>query len=238
MQVHVSVLRTFEKVKRIPNCCWERDCNPCGSRKREGLERASEWKVRRGRDGKGGGGRRERGVKGGGERKGERGGEGGRGKEREGRRDGVEGEKGRGENLRLVSGRRELPSWSLMLTASWTMSKKEHNQETEREANLGAQRRRKIVIDRRGEFTVWKAIMGFWTGSFKDSGRSGCGVITGVDRENWWQLEKLQFLWKWARPWQLTLSEYACSQLSSIWSARVWLHKTSINESIESCTSN
>ena len=59
-----------------------------------------------------------------------------------------------------------------------------HNQEADHWANIGAQQRRKIVIDRRDQSTVWKAIRGFWVGSFKDTGRSGCGiVIKGVDRE-------------------------------------------------------
>ena len=49
---------------------------------------------------------------------------------------------------------------------------REHNHEADHRANLGAQWRRKIVIDRRDESTVWKAIRGFWHGSFKDNGRS------------------------------------------------------------------
>ena len=62
---------------------------------------------------------------------------------------------------------------------------REHNQEADHWAIIGAQRKRKIVIDRRGESTVWKAIRGFWVGSFKDSGESGCGIVKGVDRQKW-----------------------------------------------------
>ena len=35
---------------------------------------------------------------------------------------------------------------------------REHNQEADHWANIGAQGRRKIVIDRRDQATVWKAI--------------------------------------------------------------------------------
>ena len=39
---------------------------------------------------------------------------------------------------------------------------------------------------------MWKAITGFWDGSFKDNGRSGCGiVIKGVDREKWVTIGKI-----------------------------------------------
>ena len=50
---------------------------------------------------------------------------------------------------------------------------REHNQEAYHWASMGAQGRRKIVIDCRGESTIWKAIRGFCDGSFKDIGRSG-----------------------------------------------------------------
>ena len=40
--------------------------------------------------------------------------------------------------------------------------------------------RRKIVIDRRDQSTVCKAIRGFWDGSFKDTGGSGCGMVINV----------------------------------------------------------
>ena len=61
-----------------------------------------------------------------------------------------------------------------------------HSQETDHWANIGVQERRKIIIDRRNDSATWKAIRGFWDGSFKDNGRSGCGVvIKGVGRERW-----------------------------------------------------
>ena len=61
---------------------------------------------------------------------------------------------------------------------------RKHNQEADRWAGIGAQGRRKI--GRKDVPTTWKAIRGFWDGSFKDDGRSGCGiVIKGVDRQKW-----------------------------------------------------
>ena len=61
---------------------------------------------------------------------------------------------------------------------------REHNEEADQWANIGTQGRRKIVIDRRDDPTTWKAIRGVWDGSFKDNGRSGCGiVIKGFDME-------------------------------------------------------
>ena len=71
---------------------------------------------------------------------------------------------------------------------------RDHNQEADHWANLGAQGPRKIVIDRRDDPTTWKAVRGFWDGIFKDNGRSGCGIDQRVDREKWRQSVKLQFL--------------------------------------------
>ena len=52
-------------------------------------------------------------------------------------------------------------------------------------ANIGAQGHRKIVLHRRNNSETWKAVKGFWDGSFKDNGSSGCGVAIKVaDREN------------------------------------------------------
>ena len=66
------------------------------------------------------------------------------------------------------------------------------DQEADHWANMGAQGRRKIVIDRREESTVWKATRGLWDGSFKDNGRSGCGIVVkGVDREKWVTITKI-----------------------------------------------
>ena len=63
---------------------------------------------------------------------------------------------------------------------------REHNQEADHWADIGAQGRRKNDIFRKNVPTTWKAIRGLWVGSFKDDGRSGCGiVIKGVDRQKW-----------------------------------------------------
>ena len=69
---------------------------------------------------------------------------------------------------------------------------REHNQESDHWANIGAQGRRKIISGKRVDSTTWKAIRGFWNGSFKDNGRSGCGiVIKGVDREKWMTISNI-----------------------------------------------
>ena len=61
---------------------------------------------------------------------------------------------------------------------------REQNQEADHWADIGAQGRRKIDIYRKDDHQTWKAIRGFWDGSFKDDGKSGCGiVIKGVDRK-------------------------------------------------------
>ena len=77
-------------------------------------------------------------------------------------------------------------NWKDSIDPALMVEHREHNQEADHWANIGAQARREIVIDIRDDSTIWKAIRGFWGGSFKDSGRRGCGiVITGVDREKW-----------------------------------------------------
>ena len=69
---------------------------------------------------------------------------------------------------------------------------REHSQEADHGANIGAQGRRKFDICRKDVPTTLKAIRGFWDGSFKDDGRSGCGiVIKGVDREKWVTINKI-----------------------------------------------
>ena len=45
---------------------------------------------------------------------------------------------------------------------------REHNEEADHWADIGAQGRRKFDIYRKD---------GFWDGSFKDDGRSGCGIV-------------------------------------------------------------
>ena len=63
---------------------------------------------------------------------------------------------------------------------------REHNQEADLWANSGAERQRRIVMDRCINSETWKAVNGYWDCSFKDDGKSGCGVvIKGVDRERW-----------------------------------------------------
>ena len=67
-----------------------------------------------------------------------------------------------------------------------------HNQEADHWAHVGAEGPRKVVIDRKGDADTWKAVKGFWDGSFKDNGNSGCGVvIKGVDRERWVTISKI-----------------------------------------------
>ena len=68
----------------------------------------------------------------------------------------------------------------------------EHNPEADHWANIGAQGQRKIVLDKRDISESWKALKGYWDGSFKDNGKSGCGVvIKGVDRERWVAISKI-----------------------------------------------
>ena len=88
---------------------------------------------------------------------------------------------------------------------------REHNQEADHWADT-AHGWRKIIIDKRVGSTTWKAIRGFWDGSFKDNGGSGCGfVIKGVDREKWVTISNVA-----ERPWQLKLQVCACSRVSSM----------------------
>ena len=62
---------------------------------------------------------------------------------------------------------------------------REHN-EADHWANVGAEGQRKVVVDRKSNADTWKAVKGFWDGSCKDDGKSGCGVvIKEVDRERW-----------------------------------------------------
>ena len=69
---------------------------------------------------------------------------------------------------------------------------KEHNQEADLWANIGAQGQRKMIVDRSNHTETWKAVTGFWDGRFKDNGKSGCGVvIKGVDRVNWVTINKI-----------------------------------------------
>ena len=43
-----------------------------------------------------------------------------------------------------------------------------------------------MLVDRRNNHQKWKAVKGYWHGSFKDNGKGECGVvIKGADRESW-----------------------------------------------------
>ena len=69
---------------------------------------------------------------------------------------------------------------------------REHNQEADHCVDNGAQGRSKLDIYKKDAPTTWKAMRGFWDGSFKVDGRSGCGiVIQGVDREKWVTISKI-----------------------------------------------
>ena len=69
---------------------------------------------------------------------------------------------------------------------------REHNQEADHWANIAAQGQRKIVSDRCDSSETWKAVKGYWDGSFNDNGKSGCGVvIKGVDRGRWVTISRI-----------------------------------------------
>ena len=61
---------------------------------------------------------------------------------------------------------------------------REHNQEADHWADIGALGRRKIEIYRKQRANNMEAVRGFWDGSFADDGESGCGkVIKKIDRQ-------------------------------------------------------
>ena len=62
---------------------------------------------------------------------------------------------------------------------------REHKQEADHLANVGAEEQRKSPLER--ETTQnWKDVRGFWDGSTKTDGRSTCGVvIKSVDPDKW-----------------------------------------------------
>ena len=69
---------------------------------------------------------------------------------------------------------------------------REHNQEADHWANIGAQGQRKIVSDRCDNSETAKTVNGYWGGSFKDNGKSGCGVvIKGDDRNRWVTISRI-----------------------------------------------
>ena len=52
---------------------------------------------------------------------------------------------------------------------------REHNQEADHWANIGAHGQRKTVLGRRETSESWRAVTGYCDGSFKDNGKRGCG---------------------------------------------------------------
>ena len=63
---------------------------------------------------------------------------------------------------------------------------REHNKEADHWANIGAEGQRKIVIGKCKNPETWIAVTGYWDDSFKDNGKSRCGVvIKGVNRDRW-----------------------------------------------------
>ena len=63
---------------------------------------------------------------------------------------------------------------------------REHNQEADHWANMGAEGQNKIIVGKGKNTENWKAVRCFWDGSTKTYGRSVCGVvIKGVDRDKW-----------------------------------------------------
>ena len=70
---------------------------------------------------------------------------------------------------------------------------RELNREADHWANLGAEGQRTIIVEKKRNNTEkWKAVRGFWDGSSKIDGRSGCGVvIKGVDKDKWISISKI-----------------------------------------------
>ena len=69
---------------------------------------------------------------------------------------------------------------------------REHNQEADHWATLGADRQRKTIVDKSNNTERWKAVTGFWDGSSKNNGRSGCGfVIKRADEDKWITISKI-----------------------------------------------
>ena len=65
------------------------------------------------------------------------------------------------------------------------VSSESSNKEAYQTANPGAKEVEKVAMDEKMRRT-WKAISGWWDGSAKNDGRSGCGiVIKGADTGGW-----------------------------------------------------
>ena len=54
---------------------------------------------------------------------------------------------------------------------------REHNQEADHLASMGAEGQRKITVETGNNAENWKAVLGFWDGSTKTDEESGCGVV-------------------------------------------------------------
>ena len=54
---------------------------------------------------------------------------------------------------------------------------REHNQETDRVANLRAEGKPSATVKNLKNREDWKAVRGYWDGSAKDEGRSRCGIL-------------------------------------------------------------
>ena len=83
-------------------------------------------------------------------------------------------------------GREELPRQTQTSTTLRSTSTENTTKRQTTQLISQAQRKRKYDVYRKDVPTTWKAIRGFWDGSFKDNGKSDCGiVIKGVDRGKW-----------------------------------------------------
>ena len=117
---------------------------------------------------------------------------------------------------------------------------REHNQEADHWADIGAQGRRKIDIFWKNVTTTWKAIRGFWDGSFKDDGKRCCGiVIKGVDRQKWMTISKIAVFLKVGAA--MAAEVFGVCVLTSVLDL-ILCKSLSVqnikNESIESCTAD
>ena len=80
---------------------------------------------------------------------------------------------------------------------------RQHSQEADLLANMGTERQRKFIVDRCIITETWKAVKGFWDGSAKDNGKSGCGVvIKGFDRNTWVMISRKAVPWNLVLLWQ------------------------------------
>ena len=94
---------------------------------------------------------------------------------------------------------------------------REQNQEANHWADTGAQGRRKLDIFWKNVPTTWKAIRGFWNGSFKDNNKSDFKiVIKGVDRQKLVTISKIAVFLKVSAAMARVVVGSACSRVSSM----------------------